>query len=214
MDGLLDLWLNSGMETRGPVLRGDGFVLRPPEPCEFDRCTELRNAHRRWFADDREVPVEAGRRWLEGRTERDCLLVIDVEGEVVGTVGWVDLSERVSEVGRVVHERAGNAVGFGICAVALSAQHLARHRGRTVYMETRPENRRAKRLVETLGAVRIARPAWSASPGLDCWLVGNPEQAVARAATVRSADRDPLFVIHPAKVHEQDAHGLRVCGGG
>ena len=166
MDGLLDLWLNSGMETRGPVLRGDGFVLRPPEPSEFDRCTELRNAHRRWFADNREIPVEAGRRWLEGRTERDCLLVIDVDGAVVGTVGWVFLAPEAVEIGRMTVDHStstGRARRFGLAVFQRCLDHLCEVADE-IYAETRATNLPARALTTRSMFTRLGGPRPYAVP--------------------------------------------------
>ena len=118
--------------------------IRKPKPPEFDLMTTLRNQHREWFGDAEPVDLEPGRQWLAARTTEDALFAVCWNDHVIGTIGWRDLDDHSSEMGRIIVDRElrhyhgahGDVAAF---AFRWAMDEITR-RGRAVFVSVKPNN--------------------------------------------------------------------------
>ena len=136
-----------------PTLRGERLMLRPGSAADAATLHRIRGEQsvaKWWGTPDPEAKIAAE---LRGESD-DVLFIIDVDGEVAGSIQYSEENEpdyRHAGVDVYLSERF-HGRGLGRAAVALLAAYLIDERGHhRLTIDPAAENRRAIRSYQSLG---------------------------------------------------------------
>lgn len=153
----------------------DELVIRPVRVDEYEAAGRLVVEAYRSLGDEGDEYYERELADVAGRAEESEVLIAELDGQLVGSVTYVDSLGPLSEVDDpeaatirmlgVAAEARGQGVGEALTRECINR---ARQGGRArVRLDTRPSMTSAHRLYERLGFRRDPRNDWSPAPGIE-----------------------------------------------